>query len=73
MTSKFQCLEWLEKPVLEINAINHKKGAENSNMDNIRLENKLLLLKSFCIMITQNFWIFKGLVNSTIDMVNNMI
>lgn len=73
LASNLQCLEQLGKRVLQINAINRGKGAKNSTIDNTGLKNKLLLLKSFCVIITRNFWTLGELVNGIIGTVYNMI
>lgn len=41
--------------MLKINIIKCEKRAKNGTAYNIGLENKLLLSKSFCVMITKNF------------------
>ena len=66
-------VEQLEKPVLQINAINCGKGAKDGTVDDTGLENKLLLLKGSRVMIMQNLWTLGGLVNGIMGTVYNMI
>lgn len=73
MASNLQYLKQLEKLVLQINTINCGKGAKNSTVDDTGLENELLLLKSSCVMITQNLWTLERLGNGTMGIVYNMI
>lgn len=73
MASNLQRLEQLVKPVLQINAINCRKGAKDGTVDDTGLENELLLLKGSRVMIMRNLWTLGGLVNGTMGTVYNMI